>query len=212
MKLTSIFCLGLGMTAAMASSDSYLRVNGSSRKLSHSAMQRALGHFPSPPSSSTGSSDGGGDEDEGDDDCQCENFREDNYCGCLQCGGGCAYEEPVETKKSWLSWFGGSSTSSSSTASGGADGADNGEDGIQEQYFANEYNSGGAGSAQNASGSSAANVWPFLAAALVVGVVAAALVTLKKVSLALCLYFPNFAIMSLLCVAHKCRYCIFFHT
>ncbi len=189
MKLTSIFFLGLGMTAAMASSDSYLRVNGSSRKLSHLAMQRALGHFPSPPSSSTGSSDG--DEDE--EPCQCDSSRQENYCGCQQCG--CAYEEPVETKKSWLSWFSGSSTSSSA-ASGGAEGADNGEDGIQEQYFTNEYNGGGAGNAQNAAGSSAANVWPFLAAALVVGVVAAALVTLKKVSLALCLYFPHFVIMS----------------
>ena len=183
MKLTSIFFLGLGMTAAMASGDSYLRANASSRQLRNSnqssgeishAMQRALGvfHLPHPSGGGGGGSDGG--DDGGDDE------------------GGRAYEESAEEK----SWYSDSSTSSSA-ASGGADGADNGEDGIQEQYLTNEYNGGGAGNAQNAGGSSAANVWPFLAAALVVGVVAAALVTLKKVSLALCLYFPElFAFMS----------------
>ena len=170
MKLTSIFFLGLGMTAAMASGDSYLRANASSRQLRNSnqssgeishAMQRALGvfHLPHPSGGGGGGSDGG--DDGGDDE------------------GGRAYEESAEEK----SWYSDSSTSSSA-ASGGADGADNGEDGIQEQYLTNEYNGGGAGNAQNAGGSSAANVWPFLAAALVVGVVAAALVTSKKVSLA----------------------------
>ena len=221
MKLTSIFFLGLGMTAAMASGDSYLRANKSSRQLSDSnqssgkifhSMQRTLLGPPPPPvpppppphppiTSSSGGSDGGDEGgDEGGDD-------EDE--------GGRAYEESAEEK----SWYSDSSTSSS--AASGGDGTDNasensdynGEDGIQEQYsavtasensdyngddatqeqyFANEYNSGGAGNAQNAGGSSAANVWPFLVAALVVGVVAAALVTLKKVSFALFRHLPSF--------------------
>ena len=228
MKLTSIFCLGLGMTAAMASGDSYLRVNGSSRQLSdsnqssgdifHAAMQRALGPGPPPPppphAINSGDGDDGSDEGSDNEDCTCfcEDVEENiKVCYCLETGEDCPVdyeesaesEEPVETQKSWLSWFSGSSTSSS--AASGGDGTDDasentdhdGDDATQEQYFANEYNSGGAGNAQNAGGSSAANVWPFLVAALVVGVLAAALVTLKKVSLALCLYFPKlFAFMS----------------
>ena len=226
MKLTSIFFLGLGMTAVMASGDSYLRVNKSSRQLSdsnqsygkifHSMQRTLLGPLPPPvpppppphpPIISSSGGSGGGDGSDGDDEGG-DDEDED----------GRAYEESAEEK----SWY-----SDSSAASGG-DGTDNasensdynGEDGIQEQYsavnasentdyngddatqeqyFANEYNGGGAGSAQNAGGSSAANVWPFLVAALVVGVVAAALVTLKKVSFALFRHLP--------CLP-SCLYCV----
>ena len=84
-------------------------------------------------------------------------------------------------------------SSSSSSTSDGSDGSDGDEadaDGYsynddnssaQEQYLTNEYNNGDSGNATQVNGSKGLNVWPFLAAALVVGVVAAALMA-KKVS------------------------------
>ena len=182
MKLTSIFFLGLGITAALASGNSNLRANTPSRQLSDSnqpsggvwmyylmlnALHGPLDHgcctsHPEPRckaphfkcSSSSGGS-GGGNDDENDDPDSRMYYN----------------ESESSISSNYLSSVSGSGTSSSG-ASGGA----------QEQYLANEYNNGGNGNAQNVGSSAGSHVWPFLAAALAVGVVAAALVTLKKVS------------------------------
>ena len=129
-------------------------------------------------SSGSGSSGGGSSCS---DDCVSDD--------CIPCGRNATTTEE-SSSTSWLSWFSGSSTSTSSSTASDGYGTDdasgksdyNGDDGTQEQYLANEYNNGGSGNAQNVGGSNGSNVWPFLAAALAVGIVAAALVTLKKVS------------------------------
>ena len=85
-----------------------------------------------------------------------------------------------------------SSTTSSTTATTNdadedrdtSDSYDNGNNNTQDQYLT-EYSNGGSGSANNVGNSNNLTVWAFLAAALVVGIVAAALMA-KKVSLLLC--------------------------
>jgi len=198
MKLTSTILLGLGMTAAMASGDANLRANTSSRQLNSNQasggtwmfylMLNALlapidaagggnccssapparcsaPHLGPPASSSCGSGSGSSSNQTG------------GKSGNSQSGNG----EGTSQGYNEYSYSDGEDASDYSYSDGEEVAGDSDEDNsTQESYLANEYTNGGSGNAAQVDGSKGLNVWPFLAAALVVGIVAAALMAKKK--------------------------------
>jgi len=202
MKLTSTIFLGLGMTAAMASGDANLRANTSSRQLNSNQasggtwmfylMLNALlapidasgggnccssapparcsaPHLGPPTSSSCGSGSSSSSSSSQNGQTSGTSGQSD---GTSQGYDGYSYSDGEDAS--------GYSYSDGEEAAGDSDE----DDSTQEQYLANEYTNGGSGNAAQVDGSKGLNVWPFLAAALVVGIVAAALMA-KKVSLLL---------------------------
>jgi len=200
MKLTSIIFLGLGMTAAIASGDANLRVNTSTRQLrnsnqlsggswvyylllnavtgsptleeccshQHPACVAPLGplfrdkhHCSGSSSGSSSSSSSSGSNSYSDSDTINEDDGSESVSG---------------NSNSDNSYSNGESNSNTGNGNG-----DNGNgDSTQEQYLANEYTNGGSGSASQVEGAKGLHVWAFLVAALVVGIVAAALMANKK--------------------------------
>ena len=206
MKLTSTIFLGLGMTAAMASGDANLRANTSSRQLnsnqasggtwmfylmlnallapidasgggnccSSAPPARCSAPHLGPPVSTCGSGSGSGSGSSSSSSSKNGQTSQSSgqSDGTSQGYDGYSYTDGEDAS--------GYSYSDGEEAAGDSDG----DNSNQEQYLANEYTNGGSGNAAQVDGSKGLNVWPFLAAALVVGIVAAALMA-KKVSLLL---------------------------
>jgi hypothetical protein len=198
MKLTSTIFLGLGMTAAMASGDANLRANTSSRQLNSNQASGGTWMFYLMLNALLAPIDaaGGGN---------CCSSAPPARCSAphlgppasSSCGSGSSSSQNDQTSKTsgqsdgtsqgydGYSYSDGEDASGYSYSDGEEAAGDSDEDNsTQEQYLANEYTNGGSGNAAQVDGSKGLNVWPFLAAALVVGIVAAALMA-KKVSLLL---------------------------
>lgn len=198
MKLLSPILLGLGLLSAAMASDNtnHLRANTSARQLStdssgngggtwmwyfmlnalhaiedHRGGPHSCGCIPNLPRcgvpphmhgtcsshSGSGGSGGGSGGDDGDDGDDCS--------GCWCNDDGCAVEE---------------SSNGNGNESNEGNNKDNENTSTEEQYLEyNEYNEG-SGYANQINGKKNLNVWPFLIAALVVGIVAAALMTKKR--------------------------------
>eukprot|EP00986_Skeletonema_menzelii_P000802 scaffold237_cov146-Skeletonema_menzelii.AAC.5 len=246
MKLSSIFLIGLGLIVAVASGDSNLRANASSRQLDEGSGDKAS--YDDEGNAEGGSDDEGNAEGGFDDENSVENLYDDivqangtegddlsyddsdmnqvsnstgdgggswmyylmlnalhgpldaaGHGGCCdehvhpRClaphigphkndkTGSCSSSSSASGRcmiwnKCFWSGITGSSSATSNGSASGSGGDNGGGSGTQEQYLAN----GRGGNVQGINGSKGLNVWGFLVAALVAGVVSAALMAFKK--------------------------------